>query len=54
MEQTEEVILPLASSLAETLASDTGGVDADEVLRFALDPRLEAQAGDRCALGLGV
>src|SRR5689334_14788169 len=52
--QTEEVTPSLASCLAETLAPDTDGIHPDEVLGFALDPRLEADVGDRRTLSLGV
>src|SRR5258707_4849368 len=44
----------LGSGLADTLATDLAGIHPDEVLGFALHPRLEAEVGDRCTLGLGV
>jgi hypothetical protein len=44
----------LASCLAETLACDLAGIHPDEVLGFAFHPRLKAEVGDRCTLGLGV
>jgi hypothetical protein len=43
-----------ASCRAEALARDTDGIHPDEVLRFARYPRLEADVGDRRALGLGI
>ena len=43
-----------ASCRAEALARDADGIHPDEVLRFALYPRLEANVADRRALGLGI
>src|SRR5712671_6266329 len=44
----------LGSGLADTLATDLAGINPDEVLGFALHPRLKAEVGNRCTLGLGV
>lgn len=43
-----------ASCRAEALACDTDGNHPDEVLRFALYPRLKADVADRRKLGLGI
>jgi hypothetical protein len=46
---------PLSVSCrAEALACDADRIHPDEVLGFALNPRLEADVADRRALGLSI